>query len=102
VTETAKLYGFGSYFKDGRSAANDVDLLVLHRNTGAASVEFAIFCKSLLIDLVPGAHIVMLSEEEEREVDFKRQCLPVLIGVLVEGAGWEGVRALVESIHLRL
>lgn len=73
MTNTATLLGFGSYFVKEPKQANDVDLLLLHRNVERDSIEFAIACKKLIRAVLPTAHIIMLSDEEERELGFIRR-----------------------------
>jgi hypothetical protein len=82
VTDVAQLFGFGSYFKADVQHPKDVDLLILHRNTGHASIGIAIAIKSLLTRQIPGAHIVMLSEQEERDVSFIKRSGASLLGTL--------------------
>jgi hypothetical protein len=73
MTDTAVIFGFGSYFAKGSTRASDVDLLLLHRNVGRDSIQFAISCKRLIRAAIPAAHVVMLSANEERELDFIRR-----------------------------
>lgn len=67
------VYGFGSAFAKtdaAKKVANDVDLLVVHDDTGPASCKLAIECKRRLIETVPHAHVTMLSEGEEDFLQF--------------------------------
>ena len=70
MTETAKLYGFGSFFRETGSKAKDVDILVLHRTAEHSSIGFAIKCKAMLRARIAKADVVMLAEEEEQEIGF--------------------------------
>jgi hypothetical protein len=80
MMESARLYGFGSFFSDQVSAPRDVDILVLHERVDSSSIEFAISCKSVLKLLMFNAHIVMLSESEERELAFVQRCGAIFLG----------------------
>jgi len=70
IEQSLKVYGFGSFFLQRTRPARDIDLLLLHRDVGLPSVEFAIRCKSLITAIMPYTHIVMLSEAEECDLDF--------------------------------
>jgi hypothetical protein len=98
VTQRAKLYGFGSYFIRRHANKRDVDLLLLHLDTGHASIRFAICCKSLLVDAVTVAHIVMLSEQEELELGFVRQCQATFLGLIAEREKEKHIDALAKRI----
>lgn len=67
--ETLSLYGFGSYFT-GEPLHNDIDLLIIHKNTTLASCQIAIACKRLLITKIINADIVILSKLEESANSF--------------------------------
>ena len=85
MTETVSFYGFGSHFSGNRSPLSDIDVLLLHKNVAPASIDFVIRCKRLLMEVVPSAHIVMLSKEEASELDFVRKSKAVLLCEIVEG-----------------
>ena len=77
------VYGFGSAFVKTDSAkkvANDVDLLVVHDETGPASCKLAIESKRRLIETVPHAHVTMLSEGEEIFLQFIQTANATRIG----------------------
>ena len=81
MTQLLKLYGFGSFFRHGTSA-HDIDLLLLHDDVSPESIRFAIRCKSLIKAEIPKAHIVMLSKQEERDLDFLGRSKAVLLRVI--------------------
>lgn len=96
--QTAKLYGFGSYFEKGLAVVNDVDLLLVHRNVGRASIEFAIRCKKIIRVTIPTVHVVMLSDCEESELDFICQCNAVYLADIKDELVCEQIVALGESL----
>ncbi|WP_441367547.1 hypothetical protein [Acinetobacter lwoffii] len=67
--EVLKLYGFGSFFNNGKSIS-DIDFVIIHRNTSRESCEEAISLKQLIVVKVPNADVTMLSEKEESEMNF--------------------------------
>lgn len=67
--EVLKLYGFGSFFNNGKSTS-DIDFVIIHRNTSRKSCEEAISLKQLIIVKVPNADVTMLSDKEENEMNF--------------------------------
>jgi hypothetical protein len=79
MTHTATIFGFGSFFRKGPGFANDIDLLLLHRTVDFESIEFAIGCKKMIRGTLPKAHVVMLSDAEERERDFIRRSSAVFL-----------------------
>lgn len=81
--QTVRVYGFGSFFQSERSPG-DIDLLLLHTTTSLESCALAIQCKSVLRDILPQTHITMLSEPEERSLNFLARCGGVYIGALDE------------------
>jgi len=94
----AKLYGFGSHFQRGAQEPRDVDLLVLHRDTSAASIAFAIKLKSALCANVLNAHVVMLSEREERDITFIDRALAFELGEITSEHFQPQVSALCRRI----
>jgi hypothetical protein len=98
MTHTATLFGFGSYFAKGPTFANDIDLLLLHRNVGRNSIEFAISCKKIIQVVIPAAHVVMLSDSEESELDFLRRSCAVYLAEINDYCASEQIVALSESI----
>lgn len=80
MTEAVKLFGFGSFFSNEASVPRDVDILILHERVDPASIDFAIRCKSVLSGLIRGAHIVILSECEERELVFLQRSNGKMLG----------------------
>ncbi|WP_380996841.1 hypothetical protein [Sedimentitalea sp. HM32M-2] len=79
------VYGFGSAFATTDSAkkvANDVDLLIVHQNTGHASCKLAIDCKRLLVENISHAHVTMLSEGEEALLLFIKTANATPIGTV--------------------
>ena len=80
MTQSLKIYGFGSFFRHEMSA-HDIDLLLVHDEVAPESIRFAIWCKSLIKAELPKADIVMLSEQEERDIDFLGRSKAELLGV---------------------
>jgi len=79
------VYGLGSAFAKTDAAkkfANDVDLLVMHDDTGPASCKLAIECKRRLIETVPHAHVTILSEGEEDFLQFIKTANATRIGTV--------------------
>lgn len=79
------VYGFGSAFAihDGsETSAQDVDLLIIHPSTHAASCQFAIVCKRRLAACIANAHITMLSAGEEQYFQFIRTAQAVRLGAI--------------------
>jgi ABC-type polysaccharide/polyol phosphate transport system ATPase subunit len=74
MRESVALYGFGSSFSETLSQPRDVDILILHERIDSSSIDFAIHCKASLAQLVPNSHITILSESEERELNFVQRC----------------------------
>jgi nucleotidyltransferase-like protein len=98
VTQTATLYGFGSHFSGTRTGQSDIDLLIVHANVGAASIRFAIQCKRLFVEALPSAHVVMLSEEEDRDLAFRQRSKASLLGLIVEDRASDQIRELTGRI----
>lgn len=79
------VFGFGSAFvvHDGsETSAKDVDLLIVHPSTHAASCQFAIVCKRRLAACIANAHITMLSAGEEQHFQFVRAARAVRLGAI--------------------
>lgn len=77
------VYGFGSAFVGhdrNKALAQDVDLLIVHPSTHAASCQFAIMCKRQLAACITGAHITMLSNDEEQYLEFVRRAQGMRLG----------------------
>ena len=101
VTLTATLFGFGSYFAKGPGVPNDIDLLVIHRIVSRDSIDFAISCKKLIQSMIPAAHVVMLSDGEESELEFLRRSGAVHLAEIEDGRASEQIEALSKSFaHL--
>ncbi|MBD9509921.1 hypothetical protein IB265_24405 [Ensifer sp. ENS10] len=79
LSQSVKIYGFGSYFTNPGSAG-DIDLLILHSNVGLASSHFAIACKQRLRFAIPRADITMLSAAEEVQLAFIDKARARLLG----------------------
>ena len=83
VMADVMVYGFGSAFValDGsETSEQDVDLLIVHPSTHAASCQFAIVCKRRLAACIANAHITMLSAREEQHFQFIRTARTVHLG----------------------
>jgi hypothetical protein len=98
MTQTAKLFGFGSYFAKGQAAANDIDLLLVHQAVDRASIEFAILCKKVIRATIPMAHVVMLSNCEESELDFIYRSNAVYLTDIKREHACEQIATLSESL----
>ena len=98
MKQTAILYGFGSHFSGERTRHSDIDLLIVHANTGIDSIRFVIQCKRLLLEALPLAHVVMLSEEEERDHAFTQRSKACLLGLIVEDRASDQLHELVAGI----
>jgi hypothetical protein len=81
MTLRAAIFGFGSFFK-GKEQFRDVDLLIVHEDSSALSCGLAIKCKKHLIEEIQGAHITMLSRNEEQQLNFIRSTEAMEIGVV--------------------
>lgn len=92
------MYGFGSRFSSLRRDNSDIDVLVVHNDKEAASIQFAILCKRLLTKAIPTAHVTMLSVDEERELCFRQKSGAVLLGDVVEKHVERDISKLAESI----
>jgi hypothetical protein len=75
------IYGFGSYFA-GATGPADIDLLIVHRTSSSASCGFAIESKNRICATIAGAHITMLSEQEEKQLKFIKSSGAKPIGIL--------------------
>jgi hypothetical protein len=69
VTQRLKLFGFGSFFHS-EIAARDIDILIVHAQLRPDSIQLAIQCKSVIKATIAKAHVVMLSEQEQRDLKF--------------------------------
>lgn len=98
LTETALLYGFGSFFRNAQRAAADIDILILHESVAPSSINFAIECKRLLRARIPMTDIVMLSEGEEREIKFLDRSEAIFLGHLAS----DGVKDQVDLLLVTL
>jgi hypothetical protein len=85
LKQTVELYGFGSYFERRQAHYNDIDLLIIHADDSAESIELALLCKRGLMAVIPTPHITTLSSNEERELDFKVKCKAIPLGVVNQG-----------------
>lgn len=98
MNQTATLYGFGSHFCGERTRQSDIDLLIVHANRGADSIRFVIQCKRLLMEALPSAHVVMLSEAEDRDHAFRQRGKARLLGVILEDRASDQIRELAAAI----
>jgi hypothetical protein len=85
LKKTVELYGFGSYFERRQARYNDIDLLIIHTDYWAESIELALLCKRGLMAVIPTAHITILSSNEELELDYKLKCKAIPLGVVNRG-----------------
>lgn len=81
MTSCAVIFGFGSFF-NGIEQFRDVDLLVVHENSSTLSCTLASRCKRRLLEEVKGAHVTMLSVDEEQQLDFVRRAKAIEIGIV--------------------
>jgi hypothetical protein len=98
LKQAVELFGFGSHFSTERKNCNDVDLLIVHKDTHASSVRFAIRCKNLLRKAIPAVHVTMLSVDEEHEWCFKQRCEALWLGVIIEERAERELSRLAEEI----
>jgi hypothetical protein len=78
VSGAVRLFGFGSHFiaPPGR----DIDVLILHDDCGEESIRLAISVKSSLKAARPNADVVMLSIDEEKDLQFISRSAARLLG----------------------
>lgn len=81
MTPSVAVYGFGSAFGE-KAEPNDIDLLIIHPRTDAASCRFAIQCKNHLVRHVEHAHLTMLSASEAKHFGILKTARAVLIGTI--------------------
>lgn len=79
MTESLKIYGFGSFFA-GEPNPRDIDLLLLHRSTDRGSCQFAVACKALIKTLSAAADVVILAQDEAASLRFFDHAKTVLLG----------------------
>jgi hypothetical protein len=84
LSEVVKIYGFGSYFFD-KPQYNDIDILIVHRNSGFESCQFAIQCKQFFVLNVDGVDVTILSQQEERQMSFIEKSRSKYLGKVNEG-----------------
>ena len=63
------IYGFGSYFANA-SIYNDIDVLIIHRDSSPESCQFAIKCKRYFLSNINDIDVTILSQSEERGMSF--------------------------------
>ncbi|WP_159008521.1 hypothetical protein [Bradyrhizobium sp. S69] len=66
------VYGFGSYFRADISRPKDIDILIVHADLSAESIEAALKCKTFLIGRYRMLDVSVLSASEERNLGFIR------------------------------
>lgn len=81
MTRSVTVYGFGSAFRNTKTA-NDVDLLIVHHDSDLASCQLAITCKRQLSESVAHAHITMLSSDEEAHFQFIKRARAIYLGTI--------------------
>ena len=96
---SAKFYGFGSYFERAQAQSNDVDLLIIHADYTAESIELALECKRGVIAVMPTAHVTILSHREECELEFIRKCRAIPLGAITPGNVQSGIDVLEKLIR---
>ena len=99
LNKIVQFYGFGSYFEHRNVPANDIDLLIIHADLTAESIEYALLCKRRLMAVLPIAHVTILSQEEERELEFMRKCRAIPLGVVASGNAQSGIDELQQLIR---
>ena len=80
LIQSVRVWGFGSFFVEGSISARDIDLLIVHEDLSRASIEFVIRYKSFIVATIPKAHIVMLSTQEEANVEFVTRSKATFLG----------------------
>lgn len=97
MKQSLAVYGFGSAFQ-GHETCSDVDLLIVHDDTGIASCALAIQCKQQLTSRIPNAHVTMLSKSEEAKLCFVEIARAFRIGLVLDGYLASDVEVLVRVI----
>ncbi len=100
---SVKIFGFGSYFKR-TPRYNDIDILLVHENISEQSCFAALKCKSTIIDNLDSVHVSILSESEEKSVDFLKTSEAIFIGTISESAfdrDMLKIFAIIMSLNLR-
>ena len=97
MNECLQVFGFGSFFA-GTSHPKDIDLLLVHQSASRPSCELAIGCKRRFLEALSTAHVVLLSEQEERGNQFIARAGAVALGEVCVRRLDEDVRALVSAI----
>lgn len=97
--EGVKVFGFGSFFAQFPILPRDIDLLVIHRSMDKQSCGFAIACKYLILQALPTADVVLLSEQEAEGNKFIARSGAVPLGYIWEEGIDEQIKALVNVIH---
>lgn len=59
---------------------NDIDILIVHKNIDQHSCSIAINCKKSIKARIQNSDIVMLSINEEKELDFIKKSKALMIG----------------------
>lgn len=101
MTPSAKIYGFGSFFK-GDASFRDVDLIIIHENISAESVHFAIKCKALCLNKVHRADVVVLSAAEEQEKGILERSKASLLCEIELGGESVAIDLLARDLNGRL
>lgn len=73
------IYGFGSFFNGSRSF-NDIDILIIHASISYDSCLEAIEIKSEILSRIKHADVTILSDSEERHVNFIEKSAAFLLG----------------------
>src|SRR4051812_10425618 len=100
MTVSVTVYGFGSAFADV-AEANDVDLLIVHPDTGPVSCGLAIACKRRLAEHIARAHVTMLSASEAAHFQFIRTARAFCLGTVRNVQLEEDLTAVLFKIYDR-
>lgn len=79
--ERLYIYGFGSYFHSSMNY-QDIDILLLHEKINFQSVSFAIKAKQCLKFFIPLSDILIMSLQEEIEINFLANSKAIHIGII--------------------
>lgn len=101
MTPSVTVYGFGSAFAKVASA-EDIDLLIVHACTDAASCELAIQCKYRLAERIASAHVTMLSSSEELHFQFIKRARAFGLGTVRRKCLEKDLECLFEEIYRHL
>jgi hypothetical protein len=93
MTQSIQLYGFGSFFSNDSPKHRDIDILIVHERIDPESVAFALRCKRVIVSSIPNAHLTILSNAEESELNFIQRSRACFLGTITD---WKPVSVYLE------